>query len=50
MTYMEWITRIEKYRAMDYIKLPEKKKLIIRQNYYNWFVNKYNHEPKRITI
>jgi hypothetical protein len=50
MTYMEWITRVEKYRAMDYMRLPEREKKKIRQNYYNWYIDKYHREPTRITI
>ena len=50
MTYMAWITRIEKYRAMEYMRLHEKVKREIRQRYYDWFIEKYNREPARITI
>ena len=50
MTYMEWITRVEKMRAMEYMRLSYKEKSKIRKNYTEWFIKKYNREPTPISI
>lgn len=50
MTYMEWITRVEKYRVMEYMKLSYSEKSKIRANYTEWFRKHYHREPAPISI
>ena len=50
MTYMEWITRVEKLRVMEYMRLSYREKDKIRENYTEWFIKHYHREPTRISI
>lgn len=50
MTYMEWITRVKKYRAMEYMRLSYQERAKIREEYIEWFRYHYHREPAPITI
>lgn len=50
MTFMEWITRVKKYRVMEYMRLSYKERVNLREEYYSWYVKQYNKPPVIVTI
>ena len=50
MTYTEWITRVKKYRVMQYMRLTYKEKSTIRNEYVEWYKKTYHKDPVHISI
>ena len=50
MTYMEYITRVKKYRVMEYMNLSFSERSKIRAEYIKWFKQRYHREPSPISI
>ena len=50
MTYTEWLTRIKKYRIMEYMKFSYVERAKIRKEYVDWYKMRYQKEPVHISI